>query len=275
MLTSQENRVRIAPDVTDQIDDLRLLQNAGLWEIANRSKALVLHSPISVHRISAESGVQGQVLPFANYRRPEENVITQLMRRDARDRLGFNDELIHIASFGFIDFRTKQSDVVVEAAAWLTQWGHRVSLHLVGAAPESLEKELISRAAVAGIEEFQITGFVDDQSFRDFVLGIDVGVQLRVSPLLGVSGPLSDMAAYGTPAVANRGICIDVDTPAFIDRLPDDVSPVMVAEALEQRILNPHDPVWLEEQRTAYLEAKSPERYAQDLLSVLSEVARS
>ena len=143
------------------------------------------------------------------------------------------------ASFGFIDTRTKLSDVVVESAAWLSQWGHRVSLHLVGSAPGPVEAELLARASEAGIEQVEITGYVSDETFRDYVLGIDLGVQLRVSPLLGVSGPLSDMAAYGTPAVANRGLCADVDTPAFIDRLPDDVSPVMVAEAIEQRLANP------------------------------------
>jgi glycosyltransferase involved in cell wall biosynthesis len=273
MLRGKDRRV-LTPSLDDQIEDMRLLQSTAFWEVARRSQLLIGHTPTAAEFMHADTGVPLTLLPFANYRRPQDDVITDEMRRAARTRLGFDDGLVHLASFGFIDTRTKQSDVVVEAAAWLSQWGRRVSLHLVGSAPESLREELTVRAAEAGIEEFDITGFVDDDRFRDYVLGIDLGIQLRVSPLLGVSGPLSDMAAYGTPAVANRGICTDVDTPDFIDRLPDDVSPVMVAEAIDRRLGNPWDPSFVERMRVEYLAAKHPSRYAAQLLELLETVAQ-
>ncbi|MDP4804009.1 MAG: FkbM family methyltransferase, partial [Candidatus Nanopelagicales bacterium] len=56
MLTTNTGQRSIKPSLDDQIDDMRLLQNAGFWEIANRSKALVLHSPSSAPRIHAETG---------------------------------------------------------------------------------------------------------------------------------------------------------------------------------------------------------------------------
>lgn len=273
MLRGKEGHV-LTPPLDDQIEDMRLLQGTAFWEVARRSQLLIGHTPTAAEFMHRDTGVPLILLPFANYRRPQEDVMTAEMRRQARTRLGFNDDLVHLASFGFIDTRTKQSDVVVEAAAWLSQWGRRVSLHLVGFAPESLREELTVRAAEAGIEEFEITGYVDDDRFREYVLGIDLGIQLRVSPLLGVSGPLSDMAAYGTPAVANRGICTDVDTPDFIDRLPDDVSPVMVAEAIDRRLDNPWDPSTVERMRMEYLAAKDPARYAEQLLGLLASIAR-
>ncbi len=273
MLRGKDRRV-LTPPLDDQIEDMRLLQSTAFWEVARRSQLLIGHTPTAAEFMHADTGVPLTLLPFANYRRPQDDVITDEMRRAARTHLGFDDGLVHLASFGFIDTRTKQSDVVVEAAAWLSQWGRRVSLHLVGSAPESLREELTARAAEAGIEEFEITGFVDDDRFRDYVLGIDLGIQLRVSPLLGVSGPLSDMAAYGTPAVANRGICTDVDTPDFIDRLPDDVSPVIVAEAVDRRLDNPWDPSAVERMRVEYLAAKDPSRYAAQLLELLETVAQ-
>jgi len=182
---------------------------------------------------------------------------------------------VHLGSFGFIDTRTKLSDVVVEAAAWLTQWGHRVALHLVGSAPAPVEAELLARAAEAGIAEVEITGFVSDERFRDYVVGIDLGVQLRVSPLLGVSGPLSDMAAYGTPAVASAGLVSDVDAPSFIERLPDDVSPVLVAEAIEHALANPVPLAEREALRQSYLEERSPARYAEQLLTPSASTSSS
>jgi hypothetical protein len=201
------------------------------------------------------------------------------MRRAARLRLGFDEgplaDTVHIASFGFVDVRTKMTDVVVESAAWLSQWGHRVSMHLAGAASPDVVEALTRRAGEAGIANFQVTGFLSDEEFRDYLLAVDLGLQLRISPLLGVSGPLSDLAAYGTTSVASTGLAVDVDTPAYVDRLPDDVSPVMVAEAIERRLADPIPHADRERMRLEYLDRKSPQRYAGLLLELLTEVATS
>lgn len=268
MVRGQASRV-ITPAFDEQLNDLRLLQNAGMWEIAQQAKPLIMHSTISAPRIQAETGVVPQMLPFANYRSPSEATITEEMREAARNRLGLDPSVKHIASFGFIDIRTKLSDVIVEAAAWLSQWGHDVHLHLVGSATAPIAEELQIRARQAGLSRFTITGYVTDEQYRDYVLAIDVGLQLRISQFLGVAGALSDMAAYGTTAMGSHGLAVDVDTPPYIDRLPDEVSPLMVAEALEYRLANPVPAAEREEQRQVYLEAKSPRRYAASLIEIL------
>ena len=267
-------RTAIYPPFYQQIDDLRLLQNASYWEVAHKVKQLFLHTPMAQERIFKETGLDPVILPFAVYRAPQTDQITNDMRAQARRNLGFDQHpagTIHLASFGFIDTRTKMADVLVEAAAWLTQWGHSVSLHLVGSAQPEVQASLEERARHTGIFDFAITGYTSESQYRDYILAIDLGVQLRISPLLGVAGPLSDMAAYGTPALGSRGVCVDVDTPAFIGRLPDDVSAIMVAQAIEQRIANPHNPEDIESQRRQYLTEKSPEQYAQQLLRHLTD----
>jgi FkbM family methyltransferase len=271
MLRGTDHRA-LSPSLDEQIGDMRLLQNMGFWEIAHRAKALVMHSPSAAPWVEQQTGITPYLLPFANYRAPETSEVTKAMRRDARARAGMRDGVIHLATFGYVDVRTKMVDVIVEAAAWLTMWGHQVSLHFIGAATWDLNEELTKRANDAGIAEFEITGFVSDEVFRDYVLGVDLGIQLRVSPLLGVSGPLSDMAAVGTPAVASLGLAVDVDTPAFIDRLPDEASPLMVAEAIERRLANPRDPSTIERERREYLVRKSPALYAEQLLAILNRV---
>jgi hypothetical protein len=75
-----------------------------------------------------------------------------------------------------------------------------------------------------------------------------------------------------SPAVASRGLAIDVDTPAFIDRLPDEAIPFMVAEAIEYRLVHPADREVIEAQRVDYLERKSPKVYAEELLAVLARL---
>ena len=271
MLRSQDRTERVVdPALDDQIADMRLLQNAALWEVARRGTRLVIHSPVSAPRIERETGVSPVVLPFANQRVPDH--VDAATRERARARLGFDrwgSDVVHLASFGFVDIRTKRSDLVVEAAAWLAQWGRSVVLHMVGAANPDLERALRDRASTSDIVGLDVSGFVDEQIFRDYLFAIDAGVQLRISPLLGVSGPLSDLAAFGTPAVASEGLCLDVRAPGYITPVPEMASPVQIAEALEKCIDNPMNPEELEAERQAYLAAMSPATYAQQLLHVV------
>lgn len=276
MLTTRDPQAprSISPHLDEQIDDMRLLQNAGFWEVAQRAERLIVHSPSAAPRLTRETGKAVYVLPFANQRVPHTAEVTEEDRIEARKRLGLNDYpegTLHLATFGYVDVRTKMTDVVLEAAAWLTQWGHSVALHLVGAASSEDEDLLNRKAQDAGIGFFKITGFQTDEEFRDWLLAIDIGVQLRVSPLLGVSGPLSDLAAFGTPAVASSGLCVDVDTPAYVHRLPDAVSSLTVAEAIESMSKNPIPHAEREAMRRDYLEAKSPSHYARLLLDLVEE----
>ena len=228
--------------------------------------------------ISEQVGYTPNVLPFANYRAPKKEWLTEQARTQARTNLGFGshpDGTIHLASFGFVDNRTKMADVLMEAAAWLTQWGHQIALYFVGSAQPDVAAELTIRARQLDLVDFAITGYTAEENYRDYLRAIDLGVQLRISPYLGVAGPLSDMASFGTSAIGSRGVCIDVDTPDFIDQLPDDVSSVMVAQQIEYRMSNPHDPTAIETQRQDYLERKSPQRYAHELLKMLENSDRN
>ena len=262
----------LSPSFEEQVEDMRLLQNAGFWEVARRAQALILHSPSAAPRIMDETGVRPHVLPFAHYRSPAKETIAREDREAARARLGIRPDRLQLATFGYVDIRTKLTDVVVEAAAWLTQWGHDVSLHVVGSASPDQARVLSRRASMAGVADFAITGYVPEDTYRDYLLAIDIGVQLRISPLLGVSGPLADLAAFGTSAVASRGLAIDVDTPDFITRLPDEISPLLVAEVLEDAAGAPVDSALREQQRIQYLDRMAPKRYAEELVRILEEV---
>lgn len=262
----------ISPPLDEQIDDMRLLQNAGMWELARRSQGLVLHAQSAAQRLAIETGVTPFLLPFANQRVPASNVTTADMRSEARARLRFDSTCIHLASFGYVDTRTKMSDQVIQAAGWLSQWGHKVSLHLVGSASVSVIESLSAAALSAGIHEFCVTGFVSEEEFRDYLLAVDLGVQLRISPELGVSGPLSDLAAFGTRAVASSGLAIDVDAPGYIHRLPENVSALLVAETIETVLESDFDSLSIESERIAYLAGKQPELYAEKLLDYLETI---
>ena len=260
----------ITPPLDEQIADMRLLQNAGMWEVAKRGHPLVLHSASAAPVIQAQTGVPPRLLPFANQRVPHQDPTPEI-REGARQRLNFDADCWHVGTFGYVDMRTKLTDVVLEAAGWMTRWGHRVHLHVVGQASSDEAQALLARAAQWGLHGITITGFTSDAQFRDYLLAVDAGVQLRVSPLLGVSGPLSDLAAFGTRALASEGLCRDVDAPPFITRLPQAISPTLLAAAIEDVMRVSRDEAAIEEQRIRYLATKTPQTYVQELLKILVE----
>ena len=44
----------IYPSLDDQVEDLRLMQNAAMWEVANQSRALIRHSPTAAPAIAVQ-----------------------------------------------------------------------------------------------------------------------------------------------------------------------------------------------------------------------------
>ncbi len=261
----------IDPPLDQQISDMRLLQNAALWEVARNAQTFVNHSPAARDRIALETGIDPVVLTFPNYRTPEFAEITSQLRQDAKARVGFNPDRIHLTSLGFIDIRTKMPDLVIESAAWLQQWGHPVSLHLAGAGSEVEVAQLREQALRAGLVDFEITGFLSDSQFRDYLLATDIGIQLRISSLLGVSGPLADLAGFGVASVASSGLVQDIDAPAFIAAVPEYVSPVMIARSVEQILTNAVPDSEREALRLEYLQSHSPSKYAREFLVVLQD----
>jgi glycosyltransferase involved in cell wall biosynthesis len=266
----------ITPSLDDQVEDLRLLQNAAMWEIARQSHQLILHSPTCAPLIERQTSVAAHVLPFAHYRVNDPQSVGAQEQAGARARLGLDssDNSIHIGTFGYVDLRTKQVDVVVEAAGWLTMWGHPVVLHVVGSADDDTRQRLEARAQELDLEGFRITGYQSEDAYRDWLMAVDRGIQLRISPLLGVSGPLADLSAYGIGALASEGLCRDVRAPAYIERLPDSISPIGLAEAILNSMNKPLDPHEREKNRLRYLDEHDPNVYARRLHDLLEQSVR-
>jgi glycosyltransferase involved in cell wall biosynthesis len=270
MMTALDSRgTTLNPTLNDQIDDMRLLQNLGLWEVTRRSKRFISHSVTCRELIKEQTGVFPELLPFANQRVPDGD-ITQMRRREARERVGFNDSVLHLVSFGYVDIRTKLNDLLIAAAGWLTLWGHSVSLHFAGGASESVSAELHAIATDMGVDDFTITGFLDEDHYQDYLLAADIGLQLRVSDFLGVSGPLSDLAAFGTTSIASEGLARDTNAPAYIHPVPSWISALQLAQEIERVAQTPVDAVEREQERLAYLRSMSPENYVSELLSILA-----
>ena len=78
-----------------------------------------------------------------------------------------------------------------------------------------------------------ITGWVDQQKFRDYLASANVGVQLRTLSRGETSGTVLDCMNYGLPTILNaNGSMADLDEDA-VWKLPDEFDDEQLIEALE------------------------------------------
>lgn len=251
--------------------DLDLLPRLGFDEVVPHGRPLVVHSVPLAERLQQETSRRPDVVPFVPYMVPEGRVDAERVRRvRATHGLGAGGGLV-VASFGLVDVRTKRADLIVAASAWLAHWRVDHSLHFVGPVARQESAMLTELAAELGCTRPPVFhGHVERHVLEDMLVGVDVAVQLR-SSLLGVSGALADCVAHGTPTVASAGVAVEVGAPEFVTRVPHDVTPILLAEAVESLAApRPDTADRLEPLRTAYLAERNMDRYAAQLARVLS-----
>lgn len=253
--------------------ELDAAPSLGFGHVAQHCDRLLFHSRRAATRVHEETGRPTIALPFVPYRFPTEPP-TAVQRAAARSGLGLAEDVWHVGLLGGVDMRTKAADVVVEALAWLRTWGHPVRLHVVGGVEPTMRAVLDDVARWAAVDHLvHWHGHVSEVQYRDFLLGLDAGVQLRTAELLSLSGAAADMAAFGLPSVATSAMAEDMQLPAFVHRVPDDFSPLIVAEALLLAVQQPRAGA-LEDQRREYVHTHSVKGYAAELMRAL-EVDRS
>jgi len=254
--------------VLHQVHHLDELVDRGYAEIARDAQPLVLHSKSAVGRIAAETGVEARWLPMVPYRLPEQATLTRSDRQNARHRLGIENGTFAIGIHGGVDIRTKHADTIVEALGWLRTWGVDARVYFVGGCPEQHVLEgWAARAKV--LDRVHFVGRVSEEVYRDYLLGVDVGLQVRTSRVLTMSGAVLDCFAFGVPVVASESILSEVEAPVYAHAVPDVLSPLLLAESL----LGARDagvtPTQIERERAEYVAVNSPEFYARRLLALL------
>src|SRR5262249_37631075 len=221
-------------DINDLVIDLVRLPSLGYELIARQGSPLIVNGVALADRICRDTGVQPMVVPFVPYNVPEESDVDDGARARSRARLGFQDDVAHIATFGIVDSRTKGADLVVGAVAWLRDWGRPAHLHLVGAAPKGEKRSLEALATELGVARFvTLHGHVTSEPLQDYLRAVDAAVQLRTSTLLSLSGALADCIAFGVPTVTTQDIADEMDAPPYVATTGAAPSTLLIAEALD------------------------------------------
>ncbi|BDC39217.1 glycosyltransferase [Paraburkholderia terrae] len=157
-------------------------------------------------------------------------------RAEARRKLGLADDDFVVCAFGFMDF-TKLNHTLLEAwdRSALVKDKH-CKLIFVGGREESdyglSIDETIGRSE--GASRIRITGFVDHETFVDYLSVVDVAVQLRTCSRGETSRTVLDCLVHGASLIVNaNGPMAEYPDDALI-KLEDEFKTVDLVEALER-----------------------------------------
>jgi glycosyltransferase involved in cell wall biosynthesis len=258
-----------ASEISAWLLDEATLPATLLGEVADAARPLFMHSRVCAETVARRFGVPVTHLPFAIQRPWEAAALGADARAAARARLGFAPGTIVIASFGFLD-PTKAPPECLWTLQQLRAWGFPAVLHFVGSHAMPIGP-LRALAEQIGVER-QVAfgdGFADETTYRDYLLAADLGLQLRTFGGGAVSGTLQDCVSAGLPSVANEDLAAAIDAPGYVRRVPDALSPVLIAEALATLLeagahLHRH-----EVERAEYVERHGFPRYARLLYASL------
>jgi glycosyltransferase involved in cell wall biosynthesis len=205
-----------------------------LGELAGACEPLMFHSREAARLAGAQYGIAENVLPFALYRTWRAEALGAPAREAARARLGIAADEVLLASFGMVH-PTKLPEECVWALEMLRGWGVAARLSFVGRGVEGCPglRPLVDRLGLRDAVRF-LEDYASEGAYRDFLLAADVGIQLRSFGFGSVSGALADCIAAGLPSVANAGLAEAIEAPSYVRRIPDRVSPVLLAGAIAE-----------------------------------------
>jgi glycosyltransferase involved in cell wall biosynthesis len=240
-----------------------------LEPVIERAAPLIVHTATQKALIKARHGVDAEVTtccPTIFFRDEE---LTLAEREKARQRLGISASTFLVSSFGIVG-PEKGMDTCVLASELLRSWNIPAELYFAGNA--NIHKPELDRIArLYGIGEFVHTddSFVDDETYRDFLIASDAAVQLRNYGFGQLSAALTDCISAGLSCVANNDLARSCDAPSYVAVVPDRFSPLQVAEQLALIWEAQSGAVWNRDARAAYLETHNFEYYAKRLIEIL------
>jgi glycosyltransferase involved in cell wall biosynthesis len=168
----------------------------------------------------------------------------------------------------------KQPEVLIDALGILNRT-QPVRLAIVGQIRPDLSSRLRRRIDAAGLNcMVEITGFVSDQEYRDWVNRAACAVQLRRDSTGEGSAAVADALAAGVPVITN--IPSSSEFPAgTLERVPDRAGSDAIARCIQQLIDDPQRRRRLTEGALKYAQSWSFDEVATRLLEIaLDDIRR-
>jgi len=257
-------------ELTHWLLNQRELPTLFLSELVQASQPLLVHSATTASEIERLYGVAPRLLPFAQYRPPVYERLARDTRNRTRDAMGIAPGRIVIVTFGIVS-PDKAPSELIWALHMLRKWGVDAELVFCGLANPDMLRDLNPIIDQLGLGDVVRTFNtpINDQTYDDWLVAADIGVQLRTYFMGGLSGALSDCIAAALPTISNVHLAEAMQAPAFVERIPDGLSSLLIGEAA-LKIIGRSDfgsrPL---DEAKAFGASHSPESYCQILMEHL------
>lgn len=162
------------------------------------------------------------------FRRDE---LTAAARQEARYRLGIPSHQPLIVSMGRVS-REKGVLECLHAHEQLRYWSVSARLDFVGPIDSEMESstlKTVDELSLAKCVRFH-EDVLSNQIYRDYLIAADCALQIQALPLGGLSGAYLDCICAGLPTVTNLEMAQTVPRPSFVRTVPDNLSPLLIAE---------------------------------------------
>jgi glycosyltransferase involved in cell wall biosynthesis len=263
-------------ELTQWLGNQRDLPTLFLSELVAASHPLLVHSETTAREIERLYGVSPGVLPFAQYGEPLFDQLDDNGRAAARRRLQIRDTTVLLVTFGIVS-HDKGPQEILFGLSLLRRWGVDAELVFCGMAPppmRALIDEIATRLGVSDhVRIFEAPIAV--KTYRDFLVAADVGIQLRMYFMGGLSGALNNCIAAALPSIANAHLAEAMNAPSFIRRIPDGLSSLLLGEAVLDILASGQHTRRPVDDARAFADAHSPEAYCRLLLEALGIDAKA
>ncbi|MBA3669038.1 MAG: glycosyltransferase [Sphingomonas sp.] len=259
-------RAVTSDDIQGWIANQRSMPILFLSEILEASQQTFVHSPTTKDIVKNLYGRETVHLPFATYRAQLPEFVGQLGRVRARELLGYSKSVRLLICLGDL-IADKALEECLWTASVLDGWGVPIRLAFVGNSHPDTTAYLQSVADILGIgDKIRFSqGMVDERTYQAYLAAADAAIQLRIYKFGGLSGAMLDGIAAGLPTIANAHLAEAMESPSYVKRIPDGLSPILAAEKLME-IFESDGRDSFEDERRAFLQAHSVDTYAKRLL---------
>lgn len=159
--------------------------------------------------------------------------LTPASRDAARNRLGIPSDQHVIVSLGMIN-HDKGAMPCLNALEQLHYWNVPSHLYLLGPIQNGMFDHVHDTIARLGLtESVHIWDQVSDpEIYRDLLIAGDCAIQIQTHMPGAFSGALLDCLSAGLPTICNTHLGTIMNAPSFVKTVPDELSPLLIAEQL-------------------------------------------
>lgn len=233
-----------------------------------KSHRAVVHSPLQREIHSKYYEQSTYYIPVAiQHTFEEQHMLHEALMR-AKIRCCIHEREIHVGTFGYVE-EHKLNDLIISALRHLHDWGWAVHLWIVGVVTDEIKASLSATSRILEVENFlHFSGCVTESEYLDFLLAIDLAIQLR-RPMFGqLSGGLLDCVSAGLNTVSNESLASAIEAPSYVHRVKDGFSSIDVAERIAAVLDNTDLTDRSHSERREYIHKHSFDQYAKNLLEL-------